>query len=413
MRVLGNTCSKYRRMSDIIANSRFRRLTRMFFNDYHDEFPIELLRCKGVVTGSVALEMYLGHGAEDPRDFNIVVPRGGIMHIENWLISSGFENFEDASVDMREEMAPVLAQFRVYEGYNRKVTVSEANGLDIMEVIVNSPTTAEMIAMTAGGIIVLYPELATSGKILLGPTGGRYYKEKIRCGSVNGPWGRLYTDNRDMPIACGPQCPSIWRHTRHDRNILVFDWDKRYTIRGISQNCQTEWRLHLSCPNPHCTYGSGKLETSPATNMQIADIELNIIEHIPPLAPGFKGLLYATLCDAPVIVNVPCAEGIPCYRNLDELKVDCWVRQRDTHAAHAQRAKLRRTYNFIPSMPTIPADYAYTIFVEEPTTRPQLNAHVNMFSRNRSTAEYILGNILVVKRTNDEAETSATLQKFH
>ncbi|KAH7906138.1 hypothetical protein BJ138DRAFT_1105406 [Hygrophoropsis aurantiaca] len=393
---------------------RFLRLTRLFFGDHYEEFPFELLRSKGAITGSAAQEMYLGRGAADPRDLNIVVPRGGFLDMEDWLLRIGYEEYEGEVelTEMRDVMEPFLQEFRTYRAHSKKVTVSEAKAADIMEVIVNSPTTAEMLVMTAGGLIVLYPELATSGITLLGPTGGRVYRDGGRFGSVNGAWGDLYTDNRHMDASCGARCPSIWRHTRNDRNILIFDWDKRYTVRGILQNSQTEWRLNMECLNPHCEWGVYKLEAGPsfwrprvpATNLQIIDTELDIVEHVPRFEPGFKGLLYATLAYKPVIVNVPSAEGIHECRGLDDLKVDCWVRQRGTDATYAHRSKLRRTYKCFPGAPTLDIDNVYTMFVEEPGTKPQLNAQVNALALRNRTTDPILGNVLFIKQTNDANE---------
>ncbi|KAH7905438.1 hypothetical protein BJ138DRAFT_1118468 [Hygrophoropsis aurantiaca] len=397
-------------MSEDTWQQRFQRLTNLFFGEQFEAFPVALFRCYGVVTGSVAREMFLGRGPENPRDFNIIVPHGVFVEIDNWLTRLGYEEDEERAV--HPHFGAHVFRFRAYQGGDRKVTVTESKGPDVMDVIALSPTTAEMILMTSGGLIALYPDHLTSGHCLLGASGEKDLKEGRRFGSVNGTWAKLYENTGYMTVPCGGTCPSIWRHTGTDRNILKFEWDTRYTILRIVQSARTEWRLPIKCRNSFCDYSICSFniqralwrQASPSTNLQTSERELDISQHDPPFASGFKGLLFATRCDKPLIVNVPTTEGRLECRSMDDLKVDCWVKQRKTDSCYTQRALLRRTYKSIPGLQSLWIDNAYTIFVEEPETNPAHNPHVNALAHPKATSCPILGNILVLKQDNINME---------
>ncbi|KAH7904929.1 hypothetical protein BJ138DRAFT_1118944 [Hygrophoropsis aurantiaca] len=284
---VGNTCSTCRPIYDEIAQHRFQQISQRFFGDLADQLPMVLYRSKGAITGSTVQEVLSGPTGSPPRDLNIVVPKGYFLVMEDRMLRQYYKEYEEPEVN--DMMDFNLQQFQAYKWDSRIVTVSESLGPDIMDIIVNSPTTTDMNLMTAGGVVSLFPRHTLAYDGLLGPTGGWDLKEGGRFGSVNGVRAAVQVDNRNTKEDCGPRCPSLWRFVRTDRNTLRLNWDRRYTVQDIIENSQMEWRVSIECLNPVCKYGvHKKLEgrsftysEMPATNYQIVNRQRDIAYRVP------------------------------------------------------------------------------------------------------------------------------------
>ncbi|KAH7909686.1 hypothetical protein BJ138DRAFT_1154627 [Hygrophoropsis aurantiaca] len=139
----------------------------------------------------------------------------------------------------------------------------------------------------------------------------------------------------------------------------------------------------------------------PDTMNDVQDRLWDIETHLPEFKRGCKGLLYATRCDGPLIVDVPLIEGARELKTIEDLYVECWVRQRGHKDTSARRSKLRKTYYNVPNLEHVPIDYAYTFLTEEGETDPPINSLVNTLSPPMPKAPHHMGNLLVIKHERD------------
>ncbi|KAH7904209.1 hypothetical protein BJ138DRAFT_1119617 [Hygrophoropsis aurantiaca] len=338
------------------SQKRFSGIAKQFFPENSTELPMALLRNAGVITGSAALRMLMGSVYKDPRDLNIIVARGNLISFEDWLLAVGYE--ETGDLDIYLPLACEIHEFRVYRDvstHDNIVTVSETRGRDILKLIVRSPTTADMTLMTGGGIITLYPTITAQSKSIINHSmlsSNLGYSAEGRFGSVNANRAKLFVDTAFMDNACDDLCPFLWRYARMDSNILVRDWDHRYSVKNIIASSQTKWRLSTKCANRLCTHykynrivgATFQQQQMPATLYDVGNRLVDIEQHLPALTNGIKALLYLSTRSEPVIVNVPLNEGTTIYRRVEDLYAECWVEQRSAADVVADREVLRRTY---------------------------------------------------------------------
>ncbi|KAH7904602.1 hypothetical protein BJ138DRAFT_1119261 [Hygrophoropsis aurantiaca] len=339
-----------------------------------------------------------------PKDLNLIVPHGQFSGMHRWLLRSGYEELPNH--DVHEDMATHLHNFQTFGGHNEVVTLSEAKGPDVLDIVVNAPSTADMTFATAGGVVTLYPELTMSWRGVVAPLGRWELMLGGRFGCINTGRFHLHDNMSFTKAPCGTSCPSIWRLPRTDKRILVIDWDKRYSVQPIVHQCKTEWRLSRTCANDLCQ-SSGyarrdgptfREELMPDTAFDVQDRLADIDIQQPALKKGYRGLLYATLCAEPIIVEVPLIEGATELKSIEDLYIECWVRQRGHTAYSARRAKLRRTYYSVPNLDTVPLDYAYTVFTEDGLSDPPINALLNKMAPPSPKSPYLQGNFLVIKQ---------------
>ncbi|KAH7905811.1 hypothetical protein BJ138DRAFT_1105677 [Hygrophoropsis aurantiaca] len=412
---LGNAAAACQPAFSTTAQQSFSGIAKQFFPQNSTELALALLRNSGVITGSAALRMLMGSIYEEPRDLNIVVARGKMIGFEDWLLLVGYE--ETGDLDIYLPLASEIHEFRVYRDvstHSNIVTISETSSHDIMRLIVRSPSTADMTFMTGGGIVSLYPTMTLRSESLINSgmlTDDRDYTAEGRFGSINTNREKLVFDTAFMEDACGSICPFVWRYVRTDSNILVQDWDHRYSVKGIITSSQTEWRLSTQCANYHCPHykynraigGTFQLDQMPATVQDVGDRSIDIDQHFPALAKGFKAMLYTTYYAEPFIVNVPLNEGTATYQSVEDLYVECWVAQRSPADTIANRENLRKMFRAIPGTDTN-TNFAYTVLVESESANAPFNPFVTSLTSSArwSKYEYFQGNILILKHTNNE-----------
>ncbi|KAH7904601.1 hypothetical protein BJ138DRAFT_1106683 [Hygrophoropsis aurantiaca] len=418
MQALGNSSHRSQTTFVSASKARFSSITRRFFPNNWLELPATLAQNKGVITGSAALEMLRGEIHDEPRDLNVIVAAGHLSAMEGWLFGIGYEDANGFHI--QRPLSKFVVEFKVYKAGHRLVTLSESTSPDIAEIIVRSPSTADMTFMTAGGIVSLYPTWTMRSESVVSQAGARAWRDGVRFGSINAERETTYMDNAFMDESCGPRCPSLWRNLRSDKNILMLDWDEHYSIRHIVQSSRTEWRLTRKCANYHCNhYQFARVvgttfweEGMPPTIHKIEDRERDIASHFPDqkLATGYKSMLYTVSCLEPIIVNVPLIEGTATYREFEDLYVECWVRQRGYGDCSARRIDLRETFRAIPAAQGLPTEHAYTILVEKPSPILLPNLLIDsMYSPSNGSQVY--GNVLVLKHKNDPVLTPCDMRE--
>ncbi|KAG1838078.1 hypothetical protein DFJ58DRAFT_846201 [Suillus subalutaceus] len=163
------------------------------------------------------------------------------------------------------------------------ITVSEMQiDVDVLKVVLNGPTTVDMMFMLCGGLSTFYPDL-----------------------TLNHTAVRSQNGQKIAPDHSG---------------YLMVEWDCRYEFMSFLYDNHTKWRLDVNCFNERCNFHLQATFTNE--------------DHYPHI---FQGLLYATACTQPYLVPVPIQNGVITLCTLQELKVNYWVHQRAFSATTACR----------------------------------------------------------------------------
>ncbi|KAG2741940.1 hypothetical protein P692DRAFT_20879610 [Suillus brevipes Sb2] len=152
-----------------IATQRFTRIIHPFVGDYTAEARYLMHSWGAVITGSCALQMLTG-GRDTSKNLNIVVPMGSFDVLQQFILSTLSYRCVEAVTHSNYAFCAVVRSFGKYRCGRLQITLCEALADHIYDVITSSPTTADMIFMTPGGIAVLYPEWTLNGVALLNHT---------------------------------------------------------------------------------------------------------------------------------------------------------------------------------------------------------------------------------------------------
>lgn len=134
--------------------------------------------------------------------------------------------------------------------------------------ILASPSTIHMNAITETTIITLYPRVTfqDEGLVLQGQNMGEVQQMTPSSAS-------LAADNSHWKKECGIYCPEIWRKTYGNKGIAQYPWSQKLacfapatfasaTFGGIGRGRREkerlleellEWRLSARCMNPVCS----------------------------------------------------------------------------------------------------------------------------------------------------------------
>ncbi|KAH7903733.1 hypothetical protein BJ138DRAFT_1107425 [Hygrophoropsis aurantiaca] len=398
---LGHTCRDLRPVAFRVAQYRFESL----------ELPRLLQRSKAVITGSAALAM-LFEPATVPRapgDLNLIAPVGGVDLLAGWLVDNGYTKVQRNRVN--QALYPYIRSFSSYTFGFRSVTVSESLCTDVMDLIVNCPSTGDMTMMTGGGIVTLYPRFTLSHAAMLSRSGERADEHQVLIGCMASGYISNHDTSEITSQLCGSMCVSTWRHAATDEALLCMQWDQRYSIAPLVKSSNADWRIAARCRNPLCSNYSASFNVDaeiftarplPVLSYDIGPTINRIQNHKPPHGPSYNGLLYATLCTEPVIVPVPVCVGVRAVRSMFNLDVDYWVKQRGSRENTAHRSHLQLRFECIPNEPSTTLDYSYTVFLEDPRSFPAYNILANSIAPPSDRENPYYGNILVMKQVRPQ-----------
>ncbi|KAG1876932.1 hypothetical protein C8R48DRAFT_668950 [Suillus tomentosus] len=372
---------------------RFNHIIKRFTSIHCSRFHQVLHRARGIIVGSCALEMLLGHGGTphahcQPRDLNLVVPYGNLVLMENFIMDT--IGFRALPATLHPTLTMHVHDFRRYGFDGDIITVSESRfDINVLEVVLNGPSTADMTFMSCGGLTTFYPELTLKYMGVRSQNG-----QKIQPGQSFGSVGKGAIDIRRhtsfLNKPCHSSCPVLWRRVGDRCDYLTVEWDTRYEFNSFLHDNDTEWRLDVDCLNERCKF---RLQTTfsnedvpplfmPKDRADIVHLDHAIREHYPPYSLIFQGLLYATACDRPYLVPVPVQHGVTTSCTMQVLEVNYWVHQRAFSASTASR---------------IPLDDVYTFFFEDETNSPPPNSLVNNIAPIGAVGTRFDGNLLVMK----------------
>ncbi|KAG1723242.1 uncharacterized protein EDB91DRAFT_180420 [Suillus paluster] len=122
----------------------------------HQFFAV-LTATRGVITGSCALNMILGSPSYPTNNLNIIVPAGEFDTMARFLTDDLFfcHRFYHHRI-----MRSTVQTFTEFNHLGARITLTESRDKqDVMRVIINCPTTADMSLITPGGAATLYPTM--------------------------------------------------------------------------------------------------------------------------------------------------------------------------------------------------------------------------------------------------------------
>jgi hypothetical protein len=135
----------------------------------------------GIITGSAARAM-VNHVESYPmRDLNIIVPHNefGKLH----ATMKDMMGFTPISSVAHPAIAPCISNFQKYASHERFITLTASHEhQSVLHIILNAPTTADMLFMTTGGVCYFYPEWFEAGLAIASHTGNLVpWNNKLGC----------------------------------------------------------------------------------------------------------------------------------------------------------------------------------------------------------------------------------------
>jgi hypothetical protein len=132
------------------------------------------------------------------------------------------------------------------------ITVSEAKLGGPLKVLLSSHTTADMTAMTAGGLIVFYPEW-TLNRVAVMNHAAVHRLQGQAMGTMTKSYFHIELTTRFLGTLCGERCPTLWRRSAdHGSQSLQLCWDERFSVMRMMDRWHSEWCLSEECGNPLC-----------------------------------------------------------------------------------------------------------------------------------------------------------------
>ncbi|KAJ7209368.1 hypothetical protein C8J57DRAFT_1540383 [Mycena rebaudengoi] len=218
------------------------------------------------ITGSVGSAITrpdLVPSTEHPlTNFNVSVPRGALMQWTALMRQMGAAQGE--RVEVRLALAETVRSVTVFQvpnpqGRTYEFVVTEAAKESVLESLLSSEWTHQMLAVTATKIVVIYPQLHRNNRTLQG------YVQRFRM-----LWPRFwragwwyYSGSHQLPGAsgnCGEICAFLWRKTYRFKGIGELAWGgvrNEYDVDGtMAPNAMREerlrWRLDNVCFSATC-----------------------------------------------------------------------------------------------------------------------------------------------------------------
>ncbi|KAG2737996.1 hypothetical protein P692DRAFT_20883016 [Suillus brevipes Sb2] len=297
-------------------------------------------------------------------------------------------------------MSSVVGRFHRYKTGKQTITLSIAKDrMHVLHVVLNAPSTADMIFMTGGGIACFYFDWLREGISVCSRSA-----DHIPRGEQLGSVGKINSDlclqrgTYFLRTECGSVCPTFWQHVDSFDRTLRVTWDEQLSIDSVLSNADVEWRLNTYCTNLSCTYrmsvmASNSDSLGANTDYDVEFLPQAILERRPVYSGIIQGLFYGLACSKPFIVPVPVRDGVTSAATLDDLEVNYWVKQRGIGACTTSRRDLRRAFDRMPqSHDDLDANYIF--YFDRPMGRPsdtptiRFATYRNCTCLTNSTIEY-------------------------
>lgn len=252
---VAQTCTSIRAVAFYIVNKRQQEILKPYMQSeqVHAKFLLTLGATRGVIVGSCALNMLLGTPYYPTNDLNIIVPRGGFQDMSQFIVDHLM--FTTGSSISHRVMNTLIHKFTQYSYLDAHITLTESSDeANVMRIIVNSPTTADMTMMTSGGAVTLYPELTFEGVAYVTHIGQNLCGDE-KLGSIGGCHRfELQRSTEFLARPCRSTCPALWRNTTNRLEYFVIQWSSHGNINTPLNDGGVEWRLAKYCQNSRCPF---------------------------------------------------------------------------------------------------------------------------------------------------------------
>jgi len=257
----GKTTHDMREVGKHVIEQRFANVVKPFVGCHVSELRQVLDQTCAVITGSCALRMLLGSNIL-ANDMNIVVPGGETVPVHLFITQTLEYQQCDTGSPVNDAFKHAVTRMTVFCKGNNVITVSESTLDDPFTVLLCSHTTADMTAMTPGGLVVLYPQWTLNCLAIMNQ-GALNRSQSHTLGIMRRSRFRLERTTNFLSASCEGICPTLWQKVGgHGRQGLVLDWDERFSIRRIVETSHIEWRLSQYCENTHCPFYTGNNKLS-------------------------------------------------------------------------------------------------------------------------------------------------------
>lgn len=282
------TCCDSRHVGTSIVSRRFDSIVGPFVLGRVAELRHVMHVSLAVITGSCALDMLTGEPTM-PDNLNFIVPHGSSEALYTFLQESLIYRRVNRNRPPHYAYKGAIHGYAMFRQGHHTITVSEATPEGVFKLITASPTTADMIIMTAGGLTAFYADwtlagIALTNHTIVDPAVGKH------IGCMQRPHFHLQTNTEFLNGPCGARCPVLWRNVAEQgTQSLMLEWDGQFSLVSFIRRSQTIWRLSEHCNNSACMHNpinnsrSARLPPNPMPNdlWSIRMQEARIASHIP------------------------------------------------------------------------------------------------------------------------------------
>jgi hypothetical protein len=269
---MSQTCRGIQEISYEVILRRFKHILVPFTGTGYALFGDALRKSDGVITGSAARAMLLGGETVEARDLNIVVPHKNFKALDQFMINK--LNYHKICSTSHPAISRNIALFGKYSLNHHIVTISAAKSSEsVLHIILNAPTTADMLFMTTGGLTWFYPEWMRQHIAIQSHTGTLVSQDNtLGCMDVLLTDIKVAKGTKFIGKACRNRCPALWHHIEDKHWRMSVDWNINDSVTKIFHNVDIEWRLNTYCINNACPYNSKVMnkncESNGATNRE-------------------------------------------------------------------------------------------------------------------------------------------------
>ncbi|KAF6754002.1 hypothetical protein DFP72DRAFT_1068854 [Ephemerocybe angulata] len=212
--------------------------------DHFDEFALVLQECEGAIIGSVVREVLLENGSvpmpRRPANLNLVTRLCLEDPMRSFLHGLGYTSVVLDPSERSNESVDLVERFTLDVEHERRIVIMSVSKSRAIRVVLATPFTAQMNAITHDRIICLHPRatFANESFVVDGHNLGAGEADDARGFNVLG-------DNAHWTEPCGLQCPATWRKTPDDKGAAMYSW-------SLEEAWQSTWdptrRLPLRAP---------------------------------------------------------------------------------------------------------------------------------------------------------------------
>ncbi|KAG2113413.1 uncharacterized protein F5147DRAFT_650355 [Suillus discolor] len=401
---MSHTCQCMRVLGHEVVHRRLTWLLEPFARHRLSTFLSALKDAEGVITGSTVWAMVEHDEDYIRRDLNIIVPYRAFAALHRAV--EDMLGFTPISSVPHPALAPSIGRFCRYACHERFITLSASHeGESVLHIILNAPTTADMLFMTTGGV-------CHTGDLVP-------QNKKLGCASELNDEFEVETGTAWLGRSCGNLCPTYWHHVEERHLRASIDWNAEDSVTNVFHNIDIEWRLNTVCINLKCPH---RVEVMSLNFEGVGARNRNDVKFILPeircrkpkcrerFMQIIKGVFYGAGCSWPFLVPIPVRDGVERSPTLDDLDVSYWVKQRDLYECTVTRHHLCRTFSRVPGF-NVTMDGKYTLYFEKRQPSMAPSRVLRRMGSMGGCREALHGSVVLVKQTGDTPDVIVDMTK--